>query len=165
MKEGGIKELRSDPTLANPVYLTGYIEQMGTGTTDIIELCEKSGLRTPEFHQDEDFLIRIWRPENAGASLSTDHQNAHETDHQTAHEIDHMSEPIKRLIIAIKGDTKTREEIMNIMQLNHRENFRLTYLIPALETGYIAMLYPDNPRHKGQAYYLTQKGLDVLKTE
>lgn len=47
MKEGGIKELRSDPTLANPVYLTGYIEQMGTGTTDIIELCEKSGLRTP----------------------------------------------------------------------------------------------------------------------
>ena len=138
---------------------------MGTGTTDIIELCEKSGLRTPEFHQDEDFLIRIWRPENAGASLSTDHQTAHETDHQTAHEIDHMSEPIKRLIIAIKGDTKTREEIMNIMQLNHRENFRLTYLIPALETGYIAMLYPDNHRRKGQAYYLTQKGLDVLKTE
>lgn len=151
-----------NPTLANPVYLTGYIEQMGTGTTDIIELCEKSGLRTPEFHQDEDFLIRIWRPENAGASLSTDHQTAHETDHQTAHEIDHMSEPIKRLIIAIKGDTKTREEIMNIMQLNHRENFRLTYLIPALETGYIAMLYPDNPKRKGQAYYLTQKGLDVL---
>lgn len=69
------------------------------------------------FHQEEDFLIRIWRPENAGASLSTDHQ--------TAHEVDHMSEPIKRLIIAIKGDTKTREEIMNIMQLNHRENFRL----------------------------------------
>ena len=154
-----------NPTLATPVYLTGYIEQMGTGTTDIIELCEKSGLRTPEFHQDEDFLIRIWRPENAGASLSTDHQTAHETDHQTAHEINHVSEPIKRLIIAIKGDTKTREEIMHIMQLNHRENFRVTYLIPALETGYIAMLYPDNPRRKGQAYYLTQKGLDVLKTE
>ena len=26
-----------NPVLANPVYLTGYIEQMGTGTTDIIE--------------------------------------------------------------------------------------------------------------------------------
>ena len=44
-----------NPVLANPVYLTGYIEQMGTGTTDIIERCEKAGLRTPEFYQDEDF--------------------------------------------------------------------------------------------------------------
>lgn len=27
----------ANPVLANPVYLTGYIEQMGTGTADIIE--------------------------------------------------------------------------------------------------------------------------------
>lgn len=51
-----------NPTLANPVYLTGYIEQMGTGTTDIIERCEKHGLRTPEFIQDEDFTTIMWRP-------------------------------------------------------------------------------------------------------
>ena len=54
-----------NPVLANPVYLTGYIEQMGTGTTDIIERCEKAGLRTPEFYQDEDFRTILWRPENA----------------------------------------------------------------------------------------------------
>ena len=52
-----------NPVLANPVYLTGYIEQMGTGTTDIIERCEKAGLRTPEFYQDEDFRTILWRPE------------------------------------------------------------------------------------------------------
>ena len=34
-----------NPVLANPVYLTGYIEQMGTGTTDIIERCLEYGLR------------------------------------------------------------------------------------------------------------------------
>ena len=54
-----------NPVLANPVYLTGYIEQMGTGTTDIIERCEKAGLRTPEFYQDEDFRAILWRPESA----------------------------------------------------------------------------------------------------
>ena len=54
-----------NPVLANPVYLTGYIEQMGTGTTDIIERCEKAGLRTPEFYQDEDFRTILWRPESA----------------------------------------------------------------------------------------------------
>jgi predicted HTH transcriptional regulator len=53
-----------NPVLANPVYLTGYIEQMGTGTTDIIERCEKAGLRTPEFYQDEDFRTILWRPEH-----------------------------------------------------------------------------------------------------
>ena len=54
-----------NPVLANPVYLTGYIEQMGTGTTDIIERCEKAGLRTPEFYQDDDFRTILWRPESA----------------------------------------------------------------------------------------------------
>lgn len=54
-----------NPVLANPVYLTGYIEQMGTGTTDIIERCEKAGLRTPTFYQDEDFRTILWRPEIA----------------------------------------------------------------------------------------------------
>ena len=38
---------------------------MGTGTTDIIERCEKAGLRTPEFYQDEDFRAILWRPESA----------------------------------------------------------------------------------------------------
>ena len=52
-----------NPVLANPVYLTGYIEQMGTGTTDIIVRCEKAGLRTPEFYQDEDFRTILWKPE------------------------------------------------------------------------------------------------------
>ena len=38
-----------NPMLANPVYLTGYIEQMGTGTTDIINSCTSIGLRSPEY--------------------------------------------------------------------------------------------------------------------
>ena len=52
-----------NPVLANPVYLSGYIEQMGTGTTDIIDHCLEYGLRKPEFHQDEDFRVILWRPE------------------------------------------------------------------------------------------------------
>ena len=62
-----------NPVLANPVYLTGYIEQMGTGTTDIIERCEKAGLRTPEFYQDEDFRTILWRPESTEDQDSEQH--------------------------------------------------------------------------------------------
>ncbi|MBO4738470.1 MAG: DUF4062 domain-containing protein [Bacteroidales bacterium] len=52
-----------NPVLANPVYLAGYIEQMGTGTTDIIDSCEAMNLKTPEFYQDEDFRTILWRAE------------------------------------------------------------------------------------------------------
>ena len=43
------------------------------------------------------------------------------------------------------------------------DNFRKNYLNPALRDGFLAMLYPDNPKRKGQAYYLTQKGLKIIE--
>ncbi|WP_407712287.1 ATP-binding protein [Butyricimonas virosa] len=39
----------ANPLLAEPMYLTGYIERMGTGTGDIIKQCVAKGLREPEF--------------------------------------------------------------------------------------------------------------------
>ncbi len=52
---------------------------------------------------------------------------------------------------------------MNLLQLKHRENIRLTYILPALEYGYIAMLYPDKPKSSKQAYYLTEKGKQLYE--
>ena len=51
----------TNPILANPVYLAGYIERLGTGTTDIIEQCEAMGLPTPQFIQDAFFKVIIYR--------------------------------------------------------------------------------------------------------
>ena len=56
----------SEPTntvIAHPLFLTGYIEHLGTGTTDMIADCAEYGLRTPEFIQAEDFRTVIWRKE------------------------------------------------------------------------------------------------------
>ena len=55
-----------NPLLANPVYLAGYIEQVGTGTNDVIDRCMELGLRRPEFRQDEDFSVVLWRREGIG---------------------------------------------------------------------------------------------------
>ena len=55
-----------NPLLANPVYLAGYIEQVGTGTNDVIDRCVELGLRKPEFHQDENFMVVMWRKEVTG---------------------------------------------------------------------------------------------------
>lgn len=53
----------TNPVLAHPLFLAGYIEHLGTGTTDMISDCEALGLRTPEFQQTEDFRTIIYRAE------------------------------------------------------------------------------------------------------
>ena len=46
---------------------------MGTGTNDVIDRCVELGLRKPEFRQDEDFMVTLWRKE--GVITSNDREN------------------------------------------------------------------------------------------
>ena len=139
---------------------------LGTGTTDIIERCEKAGLRTPEFYQDEDFRTILWRPETTDDIVKgneTGKVTDHVTGNVTGKETGNVTGKVIKLILAVRGDTKTREEIMHILQLKGSGNFREGYLYPALSEGYIAKLYPDAVSRTDQAYYLTPKGLESLK--
>ena len=156
-----------NPVLANPVYLTGYIEQMGTGTTDIIKRCLSAGLHAPDFIQDEDFRTILWRPAGQETGHETgnerEQEREHEREHEKEHETEQVTKQVKKIILTIKGDTKSREEIMELLLLNGRRNFIENYLTPAIEAGLVTMLYPDMPKRKGQAYYLTAKGLELLR--
>jgi len=51
----------TNPLLADPMYWNGYIEKVGTGTEDILKKCLEYNLKEPEFHQEEDFKVIIWR--------------------------------------------------------------------------------------------------------
>ena len=55
-----------NPLLARAMYLVKYIEQMGTGTLDMIERCVGAGLREPEFEVTGRFVTRIRRAALAG---------------------------------------------------------------------------------------------------
>ena len=58
----------ANPVLANPLYLAGYIERLGTGTSDMVDECVALGLKAPEFIQDSNFRAILWR-ENAPNSV------------------------------------------------------------------------------------------------
>ncbi|MCQ2304438.1 MAG: hypothetical protein MJZ97_05545, partial [Bacteroidales bacterium] len=73
------------------------------------------------------------------------------------------SPKVLSLIKVIGGQTLTLKEIMNGLNMKNRDNFMKNYLFPAIADGYLAMLYPEVPRHRKQAYYLTEKGLSVCK--
>lgn len=126
----------------------GYIEQVGTGTNDMINRCVSMGLQRPEFYQQEEFRVILWR----------------RTGNETGNEIK-MDLFVKQVIVSIGSQTLTARSIKEKLGLRGDDNFRKNYLTPALEGGYIAMLYPENPKRKGQAYYLTGKGLSVLENK
>jgi ATP-dependent DNA helicase RecG len=57
----------------------------------------------------------------------------------------------------------TRQSMQDALNLSDRENFRKTYLAPALELGVIEMTHPDKPNSRSQRYRLTVIGRQWLE--
>ena len=52
----------NNPLLAEPLYLARYIERVGSGTQEMIELCREAGLPEPSFEQRAGFFVTtFWR--------------------------------------------------------------------------------------------------------
>ena len=140
--------------LAEPMYLAGYIERMGTGTGDIIRWCEDAGLqRAPEFVQEEIFKTIIWRKEENATA-------ARQVTRQVTRQVESETRLIERVLLVMSKDMK-RSEIQSILGLKDREHFTDNYLNPALNNGYIELIYPNSPNHPQQQYRLTAKGVQL----
>lgn len=69
---------------------------------------------------------------------------------------------IERLVAVIGKEQMSVKMMMEKLQLKGRDNFLRLYLFPALEEGFVTLLYPDKPRYPRQKYLLTVKGLALL---
>ena len=85
------------------------------------------------------------------------------TDYQTDYQTDYEKGNIYKVVLAIQEATLKLSEIGEMIGLKHSGTIRDTYINPAIEEGYVTYLYPENPKRKGQAYYLTEKGLAKLR--
>lgn len=47
---------------------------------------------------------------------------------------------------------------MRCLDLQDREHFRKSYLVPALDFGFVEMTLPDKPRSRFQKYRMTEIG-------
>ncbi len=54
-----------NPLIAEPLYLAGFIERLGTGIPDMIDLCRNAGLKEPEFSQEDTFKTILWRMDSS----------------------------------------------------------------------------------------------------
>lgn len=65
--------------------------------------------------------------------------------------------PILKLLSMLQDKTLASGELMQLLNLKHRANFRKNYLHPALKNGYIEQTIPEKPNSRLQKYRLTGK--------
>lgn len=64
---------------------------------------------------------------------------------------------VRDLLNVFKGE-ESRTELQKSLGLVDRKNFRINYLNPALEEGFVELTIPDKPKSSKQKYRLTKKG-------
>jgi hypothetical protein len=167
-----------NPLLAEPMYLAGYIERMGTGTRDMIQRCVDAGLPEPEFAVTDGFQVITRRsvaavpaeaesqpesrPESQPESRPAAGRGAGATAGQVAGGVTgevagEVAGEVRRLLLVADGEL-SRTALQQRLGLKGEANFRRLYLAPALEAGLLEMTRPGVPQSRLQRYRLTIKG-------
>jgi len=131
-----------NPQLAEPLYLTKYIERMGTGTGDMIRRCREVGLPEPRLTVSDGFVTTIWR--KAG---------------QVTGQVDPW---VMRVVEACSTKDLKSAEIQEVAGIRHRETFQRNYLDKLLEDELLERTIPNKPNSRLQKYRLTEKGRLLL---
>ena len=155
-----------NPLLANPVYLAGYIEQVGTGTNDVIDRCVELGLRKPEFRQDEDFMVTLWRKDGSGTVQSDPESLPNSKESARSWQGVGKELGVDYRVLESVGDfcqeARSLSEIAEHLGLGDRYKMKKKYIDPILGK-YIEMTIPDAPNSKLQKYILTDAGRELGK--
>jgi len=146
-----------NPLIAEPMYLTKYIERMGTGIRDMIVRCREAGLPEPEIRLDAGSWVTTIRrkpvPEEVTQQV---------TPQVTPQATPQVTPQVEKLLGVLQGEM-SREQIMDALVLRDRKYVIKDYLQPAVEAGFIEMTLPEKPNSPLQKYRLTAKGLEILK--
>ena len=147
--------------IAEAFYLTGDIEKYGTGyTRNRSEIASYPTMRFDFEEKPSAWLVTI-----SYETRKTDEEND-ELATNLSQLVTNLSVQVKTLVISLNKHNLSLTELQLVTKdaPKSKPYFKKHYIDPAIEPGIVAMLYPDNPKHPKQKYYLTEKGKEVLKT-
>ncbi|MCD8183701.1 MAG: putative DNA binding domain-containing protein [Bacteroides sp.] len=146
-----------NPIIANVLYKSKVLESWGRGIGLMISECRRVGLPDPEFHSDGAFVQVVFR-----YVQDTVGQNPTVTP-QLPHSYHTVTPQVNKVLVAIGSNTYSTKEIMELMGLKDKSNFLKNYLYPTIELKLVEPLYPEQPNHPKQKYYLTEQGKALSK--
>lgn len=162
-----------NPLLAEPLFLTRYVEKAGTGTLDMIELCRLAGLASPEFRQEgATFVQLLRRPAALATGQVTGHVEAAEKAEFGRWVISlsrafpdaaaRLTGQVAAQVAQLCREPRSGREIMAALGLRHRETFLTNYLEPLLAAGILERTIPGKPRSRLQKYRLTDRARGLV---
>lgn len=146
--------------LANAFFKAGFIETWGRGINKIKEEFEKVKLDLPIFEEKQGgFMVTINRAKDVQRILGIP---------SSTPQVSPMYPPstphVDKLLLTFGIEYLSIAEIMTLMGLRDRKSFRANYLNPAIDKGFVEMLYPEQVKHPKQKYRLTVMGLGYRDT-
>ena len=158
------RSMPPNPLLAEPMYLAGYIEGIGSGTLDMISLAQNAGLNEPQFVEDFEFKVVVFRKvieeselqdvDMVSTPYDTPYVTPYVTPYDTPYDELEITPEVERLIKVLKTEMG-RLELQNKLGLTNSKYFRENYLQKAINLGVIEMTIPDKPKSKNQKYRAT----------
>jgi len=152
-----------NPLIAEPMFLTRYIERAGTGTLDMIELCRTAGLPPPEFRQEQGQVIQIIRrPVAASAKDDTTRRGSESRSESWRSRSEWRpewgSESVhQRIMACLAGAPASRAEIARA--IGHKAITRALRqaITDLMAAGFVEYTLPEKPNSRLQKYRLTEK--------
>jgi len=145
-----------NPLLAESLYLTRYIERMGTGTGDMIRRCREAGLPEPEFSVSDGFVTTL-RRKTGELSRAGGLQPELRPESQP--------ESLEVRVLRLLGEQPSSKAALSA-SLGHKEiSGQLNKVIRLLlAEENIEYTVPDKPNSRLQKYQITEKGRALLNT-
>jgi predicted HTH transcriptional regulator len=157
------RSVPGNPLIAEALYLTKYIERMGTGTRDMIRDCKKAGLREPKFSLTDGFMTTIYRkPGRALDEVSKESGFSAERLGATQGTKSALSQH-QVMILRKCAKPVPLVALMKVAGRTDRTKFRNQFMKPLISKGFIDMTVPDKPNSRFQKYRLTKKGAVYLR--
>ncbi|MBS1590284.1 MAG: putative DNA binding domain-containing protein [Bacteroidetes bacterium] len=149
-----------NPVIAETMKVLGYVNRFSRGVSRVNEELQDNDNGKAIFNFDLITVFEVTVKSSKEYLKITDPV----TPQVTLQVTPQVTPQVDDLIKCIKlGESYSRDELQDILELKDRENFRLNYLKPALEQGLIEMTIPDKPNSRLQRYRLTKKGVKSRK--